>query len=273
MTSTFDGKVVVIAGGGAGLGAASAARLAQLGASVVVGDLRGDSAQRTAKEIADGGGVAHPVQFDISIEESVGELFSAAVKEFGHIDGLVNVAADLSEATLGVDDRSDALTVPLEVWNRTFAVGLTGFLLTIRQAVPRLLDRGGGSIVNISSEASVLGLGDKPAYSVAKAGVNALTRHVARRWGTAGIRCNAVSCGLVGTEQTLTMYGADAFESKPFLAPLDEKLGARQRGTNARGRVGVPGDIASAVVYLLSDDSDWVTGQVLHVSGGAYFGQ
>jgi NAD(P)-dependent dehydrogenase (short-subunit alcohol dehydrogenase family) len=139
--------------------------------------------------------------------------------------------------------------------------------------MPLLLARGGGSIVNISSEASVLGLGDKPAYSAAKAGVNALTRHVARRWGTEGIRCNAVSPGLVLTEKTRAMYGEQAYGSKPFLAPLDEERGARQRGTNPRGRAGAPDDIAGAVIYLLSDDADWVTGQVYHVSGGMYFSQ
>ena len=265
MSGAFEGRVAVVAGAGSGIGACTAARLARMGAAVVVGDLSADTAEVTAKRITEDGGTAVAVQFDISVEESVRALFTAAVQRFEGIDFLVNLAADLSPATLGVDDTSDALTLPLEVWHRTFAVDLTGYLLTIRQAIPLLLARGGGAIVNISSEASVLGLADKVAYSSAKAGVNALTRHVARRWGTDRIRCNAVSPGMVMTEAVKAMYGTDAYGT-------DAGVGERTRGINPSGRAGYPEEIAAAVTYLLSQDAEWVTGQVHHVSGGMVFG-
>jgi NAD(P)-dependent dehydrogenase (short-subunit alcohol dehydrogenase family) len=272
MSGGFEGRVAVIAGGGSGIGAATAVRLARFGATVVVGDLSAGGAEETAKQVTEAGGRALAVQFDISIEDSVAALFRAAVERFEGVDALVNVAADLSPEIHEVDDASDAVTLPLEVWHRTFAVDLTGYLLTIRAAVPLLLARGGGAIVNISSEASVLGLSEKPAYSVAKAGVDALTRHVARRWATEGIRCNAVSPGMVLTDQVKKMFGADAYGAEPALAPLDKGRGARQRGVNPMGRAGAPDDIAAAVTYLLSDDAKWVTGQVHHVSGGMIFG-
>jgi NAD(P)-dependent dehydrogenase (short-subunit alcohol dehydrogenase family) len=265
MSGPFEGRVAVIAGGGSGIGAATAIRLARLGSAVVVGDLLADAAERTAAQIAKNDGVALPVQFDISDEASVAALFDASVKRFEGVDALVNVAADLSAETLGVDGVSDVVSLPLEVWQRTFAVDLTGYLLTMRAAIPLLLARGGGAIVNISSEATALGQADLPAYSAAKAGVNALTRHVAQRWGKEGVRCNAVSPGMTLTDTVKAMFGPDAYGSQA-------EIGERRRGVNASGRAGAPDDIAAAITFLLSDDADWITGQVHHVSGGRVFG-
>lgn len=256
MPVNLHDDVAVIAGGGSGIGAATAIRLAGDGARVVVADLSEQSATRTAGQISSKGGIALPVQVDISVEDSVRALFEAVGDRFGGVDALVNVGADTSADTYGVDDASDAITLPLAVWERTLAVNLTGYLLTIRAALPLMLARGGGAIVNISSEASVLGLPDKLAYSTAKAGINALTRHVARRWGQHGIRCNAVSPGLVLTETVKAMYGAEAGED------------SRASGQNPSGRPGQPEEIAAAIAYLLSDDAAWVTGQVHHISGG-----
>jgi NAD(P)-dependent dehydrogenase (short-subunit alcohol dehydrogenase family) len=250
-TSTFGSRVAVVAGAGSGLGAHSASLLAAREARVVVGDLDGDAAGRVVEEIRAAGGTAVPAQFDICDEASVEALFTVAVAEFGGVDLLVNSAADLSPGTLGRD--SDALTVPLEVWRRTFAVDLTGYLLTVRAALPLMLARGRGAIVNISSGASVLGEDTRPSYGAAKAGVNALTRHVARRWGKEGIRCNAIAPGLVLTESAALNMGPKADDRKR---------------TNPTGRLGETADIASATAYLLSDEAGWVNGQVLHVSGG-----
>jgi len=266
MSEDFAGRTAVVAGGGSGIGAATAELLARRGGAVVVGDLSAEAARRTAEKIEADGGSALPVAFDIADEASVGRLFDAAVERFGTVAHLVNVAADLGPDTLGVDDASDAVTLPLEVWHRTFAVDLTGHLLTIRRAVPLMLERGGGSIVNVSSEASSLGLGDKPAYSAAKAGVDALTRHVARRWGTEGIRCNAVSPGMVMTEAVRAMYGTRSYGT-------EADVGSRVRGINPMGRPGEPEEVASVIVHLLSDEASWVTGQLHHVSGGMVFGR
>ena len=247
------GKVAVVAGGASGIGAATAARLAEEGARVVVGDLNAVGAAEVAEAIRSAGGTAVDVAFDIADEASVRTLFAAAVEAYGGVDLLHNVAADLSAQTLRRD--TDAVDLSLDVWDRTFSVNLRGFLLTTRAVVPLLLERGGGAIVNTSSAASFLGEPERPAYAAAKAGVNALTRHVASKWGKAGIRCNAVAPGLVLT---------DAVRSGPRFAVLEKAVLPSVRSN----RLGRPEDIAAMVAYLLSDDAEWVNGQVYGVDGG-----
>lgn len=245
-------KVVVVAGGATGIGAATATRLAQEGASVVVGDVNVARAQETAERIAAEGGQAIAVEFDISHEESVRGLIAAAVERFGGLDGVHCNAADLSEETFGRD--TDVVSVDADVWHRTLAVDLTGYFFTARHAVPELLKRGGGAIVNTSSVAAFSGDVQKPAYAVAKAGITALTRHVASRWGKEGVRCNAVAPGLTLSEAVLS-------ENRPGWR---EQVLAAGRSP----RLGQPEDTAALVAFLLSDDGSWINGQVYGVDGG-----
>ncbi len=245
----LSGKVAVVAGGASGIGRATVLRLGEEGAHVVVGDLNHLGAVETAAEA----GEAIAVEFDISVEASVAGLFTAAVEEYGGVDLLFNVAADLSAATLRRD--TDAVDIDLEVWDRTFAVNLRGFLLTTRVAVPLLLERGGGVIVNTMSAAAFMGEPQRPAYAASKAGVGALTRHVASRWGKDGIRCNAVAPGLVLTE---------AVRSGPHFAEMEKTV---LKGVRSP-RLGEPEDIAAMVAYLMSDDAAWINGQVFGVDGG-----
>lgn len=247
----LEGKVAVVAGGGNGIGAASSKRLAAEGATVVVGDINVAAAATVAGEIAAEGGTSLAVTFDIADEGSVAQLFSQTADAFGGVDLLHNVAADLSDATLGRD--SDLLDIDLAVWDRTMAVDLRGFVLTMRQAIPSMLSRGGGAIVNTSSGAAFVGEATRPGYGAAKAAINALSRHVANRWGKEGIRCNSVAPGLVLTPTAAGHMGDAAL---------------RRLARNPSGRLGEPEDIASSVAYLLSDDASWVNGQVLSVDGG-----
>jgi NAD(P)-dependent dehydrogenase (short-subunit alcohol dehydrogenase family) len=246
-------KVVVVAGGGSGIGAATARRLGAEGAAVVVGDLNGDSALAVAAEVRESGGRALGHQFDIADDDSVGGLIGAAVAEFGGLDHLHANAADLSPENIGRD--SDALTVPLDVFDRTLQVNLRGHLLCTRHALPAMLERGGGAIVYTSSAAGHMGEPERPSYAAAKAGINALARHVASRWGRAGIRANAVAPGLVITP---AMAETIAPEFKEYAL-----------GVTRSARLGRPDDIAAMVAYLMSDDAEWVNGQVLSVDGGA----
>jgi NAD(P)-dependent dehydrogenase (short-subunit alcohol dehydrogenase family) len=246
-------KVVVVAGGGSGIGAATARRLGAEGAAVVVGDLNGDSALAVAAEVREGGGRALGHQFDIADDDSVGALVGAAIAEFGGLDHLHANAADLSPENIGRD--SDALTVPLEVFDRTLHVNLRGHLLCTRHALPAMLERGGGAIVYTSSAAGHMGEPERPSYAAAKAGINSLARHVASRWGRAGIRANAVAPGLVITP---AMAETIAPEFKEYAL-----------GVTRSARLGRPDDIAAMVAYLMSDDAEWVNGQVLSVDGGA----
>jgi NAD(P)-dependent dehydrogenase (short-subunit alcohol dehydrogenase family) len=245
------GKVAVVAGGGNGIGAASARRLAAEGAQVVVADIDVAAATRVAASITTSGDLAVPMACDIAEEPSVRDMFEEVARAFGGVDLLHNVAADLSPGTIGRD--TDLLEIDLAVWDRTMHVNLRGYVLTMRAAIPMMLARGGGAIVNTSSAAAFVGEAIRPAYGTAKAGINAVTRHVASRWGQEGIRCNVVAPGLIVTETT----------TEAMLTVLAETL-----ARNPSGRHGTPDDIAASVAYLLSSDADFINGQVISVDGG-----
>ena len=246
------GKVAVIAGGATGIGAATAARLGTEGVRVVVGDIAGEAAEATAQAIRGAGGAAAACAFDLADPESVRALIDSAVAGFGGVDLLFNVGSDMS--LLRAD--TDVVDIDFEVWDRTMAVTLRGYLASMKHALPLMLSRGGGAIVNMSSAAAFIGEPTRPAYATAKAGIGALTRHVASRWGREGIRCNAVAPGFTGT---------DAMRSAPQWPDLEA---AALRGTRST-RVGYPADIAALVTFLMSDDGAWVNGQVINIDGGA----
>ncbi|MFD5163161.1 SDR family NAD(P)-dependent oxidoreductase [Streptomyces hawaiiensis] len=248
----LQGKRIVIAGGATGIGAATAERLAEEGAAVVVGDLNIDGARATAKRVTEAGGTALAVEFDLADERSVQALISRAVSELGAIDGLYNVGAELSPETMGRD--TDLLGMDPAIWRRNHDVNLLGYALTCREAIPHLLDQGGGVIVNTSSGAAWGGDPSRPAYSASKAGVSSLTRHIAGRWGKEGIRCNGVAPGVVMTDAFKQSDSADvkAWALRSIRAP----------------RLGEPEDLAGVVSFLFSDDAAYVSGQVWSVCGG-----
>lgn len=246
----LSGKVAVVVGGG-GIGGATARRLAAAGAVVVVGDLDGGNAEAIARDIIASGGQAAGLRCDISDESAVAALVDAAVRRFGGLDLLHVNAADLQV----IFQDSNAVDVALEVFDRTIAVNLRGHLLCTRLAIPQMLRRGGGAIVYTTSGAAFIGEPERPCYAMAKAGINALMRHVASRWGRKGIRANAVAPGLVLTENNL-----ETMPEEVKVAAL-----AHTRST----RLGAPDDIAATVVHLLSDDAAWINGQVISVDGGA----
>jgi NAD(P)-dependent dehydrogenase (short-subunit alcohol dehydrogenase family) len=248
----LQGKRIVIAGGAAGIGAATAERLTQEGAEVVIGDVNFDGAQTTAKRLTEAGGTALAVEFDLTDDRSVQALVEAAVTEFGGVDGLFNVAADLSARNL--DRDANLLGMDLSVWRRTFEVNLIGFALTCRAVLPHLLAQGGGAIVNTSSASAWIGEDVRPAYGASKASINALTRHIASAWGKQGIRCNTVAPGVVMTET--------------MLEQASDELTAAVLQMIRTPRMGKPADIAAAAAYLLSDDAQWVNGQAWSVDGG-----
>ena len=250
----LQGKRIIIAGGATGIGAATAERLGSEGAAVLIGDINLDAAQATAKRVADAGGTALAVEFDLADERSARDLAATAVDQFGGIDGLYNVGADASADVLGRDH--DLLTMDPAVWRRTLEVNLIGYALTARAVLPLMLEQGGGTIVNTSSAAAHVGDQMRAAYQTSKAGINALTRHIASRWGTQGIRCNCVSPGVVLTESALKM------------ALNDEAL-AFAKQLMPSPRFGKPSDLAGVVAFLLSDDAEWINGQVWSINGGA----
>lgn len=257
-------KVIVVAAGGTGatdgtshgasIGGATARRLAQEGALVVVGDLDGGAAERTVQLIEGDGGKAVAHRFDAGEDEQIKSLMDRAVEVYGGIDGVHYNAMDMSRATLGVDGEHDLLTLPLEAWHRTLDVGLTGMLLAARYSIPRMLERGGGSFVATVSGAVYAGEPIRVAYATTKTGMTAVVRHIASRWGREGIRANAVAPGMVPGQE--------------MLDNLPEEGKARMLKMARSHRIGKADDIAAMVTFLLSDDGSWVTGQVISVDGG-----
>lgn len=243
-------RIFVVAGGGSGIGAATAQRLAEEGARVVIGDLSAANAQQVAARLESVGARALGIAFDMTAEDSVRALIAAAVEHFGGLDGVHVNAADI--AILQSD--TDAETLPMEVFDRTLAVNLRGHLLCVRHALPALLKRGGGSFVFTSSAAAFMGEPERLAYSVSKNGLHAIVRHVASRWGKQGVRANAVAPGLVTTD--------------PERHPMTEEQRAAVLGITRSTRLGEPRDIAAAVAFLMSDDGEWINGQVMSVDGG-----
>ncbi len=247
---TANGKVAIVAGGG-GIGGATARKLAQAGTAVVVGDLDEHNAQAIARSIVGQGGQARGIRCDISDEAAVAAMVKLALDVFGGLDLIHVNAADLSI----IFQDSNAVDVDLGVFDKTLAVNLRGHLLCTRAVIPEMLKRGGGAIVYTTSAAAFIGEEERPCYAIAKAGINALMRHVASRWGRHGIRANCVAPGFVITENNL----------KTLPQGFVDAAVNRTRST----RVGKPEDIAAMVGLLLSDEGQWINGQVISVDGGA----
>jgi NAD(P)-dependent dehydrogenase (short-subunit alcohol dehydrogenase family) len=248
----LEGKVAIVTGGGGGIGGATARALAREGASVLVVDVKEDAAERVANGIRNTGGIASSFQADLSEEPQVQAVIAEATRSFGRLDVLHNNAALTDADFLSADTAVTELS--LDVWERTLAVNLRSQMLMCKHAVPIMADQGGGSIINMSSGASLKGDRTRTAYGVSKAGVNALTLYVATSHGKKGIRANTILPGLVITDAVRAHLKDDvvASLSKATLTPS----------------VGQPDDIADVVVFLASDESRYITGQMLAVDGG-----
>jgi NAD(P)-dependent dehydrogenase (short-subunit alcohol dehydrogenase family) len=248
--NNLQGKVILVCGGASGIGAATAQRLCEEGARVAIGDLNLELATATAQGCAD----AVAFHYDQAEEASINALVQQAVDHYGRLDGVFANAADLGT----VLEDGDILSNDIGIWERTLQVNLTGTAMIIRASLPHLLEQGGGAIVCTSSGASTIGEAERPAYAASKAGINALCRHVASRWGKQGIRCNSVAPGLIVTPQLAAAMGEEILEK------MLKGVRSPQHGK--------PADIAASVSFLLSDDGAFVNGQTWHVNGGVYYG-
>jgi NAD(P)-dependent dehydrogenase (short-subunit alcohol dehydrogenase family) len=245
----LDDKVVLLSGGASGIGRATALRLAGEGAAVVIGDVALDGAQDVVQAITTNGGRALATTCDVRREESVAAFVELAIKEFGGIDGLDHNASWTHPRL-----DTDAGEIDLEVWDRVLRTNTRGALLLARHAIPEMIERGGGAIVNISSGTSTIGESTRVAYGVSKAAINQLTRHLATRYGRHGIRANAIAPGFIVTETAE--------------ANVSPEIRDRLAAANPTRRLGRPDDIAACVVFLLSEASTYINGQVIHVDGG-----
>jgi NAD(P)-dependent dehydrogenase (short-subunit alcohol dehydrogenase family) len=252
VTSRLAGKVAVVTGGGGGIGGATARTLAREGASVVVIDVDGDRAAAVELEITQGGGHAMAIQADVSQEDPVIAAVGRIIESFGHLDVLHNNAALTDHDSLSRDTTVTELE--LEVWERTMAVNLRSQMLMCKHVVPEMVRGGGGSIINMSSGAALKGDRTRTAYGVSKAGVSALTMYVATSHGKHGIRVNTIVPGLIITEAVK--------------AHLTESMVAGLGRATLTPYVGQPEDVADLVLFLASDESRYITGQMIAIDGG-----
>jgi NAD(P)-dependent dehydrogenase (short-subunit alcohol dehydrogenase family) len=246
------GKVAIVTGAASGIGRATALALAREGASVLVADLHAEGAQRVVAEITAHGGRAAAQRADVGDEASVAEMVAAAVSRFGGLDVLHNNAAASDAATIGADGEITALDVA--IWDRALAVNLRGPMLGCKHAIPRLLERGGGSIVNTTSISGLVGDLSRTAYGVSKAGLEMLTRYVATQYGKRGVRCNSIAPGVI--------------ETPALAANVPREQVEVYRSSTLLPRLGRAEDVANAVVFLASDEGSFITGQTLVVDGG-----
>lgn len=243
------GKVGIVAGGARGIGAATARRLAEEGATVLIGDLLVEQAEETAAAIREAGGKAVTVALDGTNADSQKAIVAAAVDQFGGLDFYISNLAG------GTDGDIDALNCPVEVLDKSFAINTKSHFLATQAALPAMLERGGGAMLYTSSGAASGGAAWQVAYPMTKNAIHALARHVASRWGKKGIRANAVCPGLVLTE-AVKLHLTDEYVEKGLKAVPHTRLGQ-------------PEDLAAILTFLASDDGAWVNGQVWHVNGGA----
>lgn len=252
MSGALDGKVIVATGAGRGIGAAAATLFAEEGATVVVADLNGEAAAEVTDKIVSDGATAIAVAFDLGDEESIERLIRTAVDRHGGIDMLFNNAAATHLA--GTRDLPISMCDPA-VWDETFRINVKGTMLCMKSAVVSMIERGGGSIINVASGAGLTGDVSNPAYGASKAAIIRMTTYAAVEFGARGVRCNAIAPGLIVTEAT-----ADTWAAGPMRDIMERQ--------HLPGRLGRPEDVAGAAVFLASDRSAFITGQVLCVDGG-----
>lgn len=246
------GKVAIVTGSAAGIGRATAELFAREGAAVLVADLDASGAAAVAEKICEAGGKAAGCRVDVADEASVVAMITAAVERFGRLDVLHNNAGLTRPEYTSRDGSVVDLTV--ETFDWSIAVNLRGAMLGCKHAIPSMLASGGGSIINTSSNISRAGDLSLTAYAAAKGGVNALTMCVATQFGKQGIRCNALCPGLVLTDTARASCPAEVVRA------IEE--------SNLVARVGLPADLAAAALFLASDESAFVTGQIWSIDGG-----
>ena len=252
MGERVKGKVAIVTGSASGIGQATAELLATEGASVVVADMNEEGAEKVAAKIRAGGGNAVAQPTDVSQESDIRRMIARAVNEYGGLQILHNNAA----MTAGHEHAQDMdlLTMTVDYWDRSFSVNLRGAMLAAKHGIPVMIAGGGGAIVNTSSNQSLAGDLSQFAYSAAKAGVNALTRSIATSYGRQGVRCNTVSPGHIETASNKASVSAE----------MSDVIVSN----NLIPRAGRAEDLAQAVLYLVSDESSFVTGQLISIDGG-----
>ena len=246
----LEGKVAIVTGAGSrgpgvGNGKATAVLFAREGASVLLVDAQVERAEETLAMIEAEGGIASTSQADVTNEEDCKSMVDTAVERYGRLDVLDN--------NVGISLRKTVPEVDMDDWDKVQSTNVRSMVLTSRHAIPRMIETGGGSIVNISSGAGIEAIGDA-AYTTSKAAVIGLTIAMAGDHGREGIRVNCVAPGVVFTP--MVEYR------------LDSDMRQHRRNSTMLGTEGTAWDVGNAALFLASDDARWITGHVLSVDAG-----
>jgi NAD(P)-dependent dehydrogenase (short-subunit alcohol dehydrogenase family) len=247
MAARFRDRVAIVTGGGSGIAQAVCMRLASEEAAVVVADINPEGGEETVSAIRERGGIASYARGDVTVAADCERMIAEAVREYGRLDVLANIAG-------GSRPQYSVVDLPEEQWRWLVDLNLTSVFLMSKYAIPRIAEAGGGAIVNVSSGAGVSGMPLNPGYVAAKGGVIALTKAMALDHAAQNIRVNCVAPG-------------------PVLTPLMRRNRTPEEiavfaSLNPLNRVGLPEELADAIVYLASDESSFITAQTINVDGG-----
>jgi len=245
MAGRLDGKVALISGAARGMGECEARLFAREGAKVVLGDVLEEQGRKVAAEINQQGGAVTFVHLDVTTERDWQQAAATAEQTYGKLDVLVNNA--------GIVRMSPLDETTLEAWNEVINVNQTGVFLGMKHAVPAMRRASGGSIINISSVAGLVGLPNIPAYQASKGAVRLLTKNAAIQYAKDKIRVNSIHPGRIETPMTANLT-PERRQLVLSMTPL--------------GRDGKPEEVAYGVLYLASDESSFVTGSELVIDGG-----
>jgi NAD(P)-dependent dehydrogenase (short-subunit alcohol dehydrogenase family) len=246
---SLDGETAIVTGAAQGLGKQMASGLAEMGADVAIADVNHEQAVESAAEL-DGETDVFAVEVDVTDEESVQAMVTEVTERLGPIDVLVNNA--------GIVENSPAEEIPIDSWRRVIAVNLDGVFLCSKHVGKRMLKRGDGRIVNVSSMSAIdVNVPQKQAsYNATKAGVSQLTKSLAVEWGDRGVRVNAVAPGYMRTKLVDEVLESNADMEETWIE------------NTPMGRLGRPEELRELVVYLASSASSYMTGSVVSMDGG-----
>lgn len=253
----LDGKVVLITGAGSGIGKAAAAIFAREGAKVAVAEIDLERGRATERMVREAGGEAFFIETDVTREDSVRRAVAGVVARYGKLDVLYNCAGgSLSEDSLVTD-------VDLTVWDRTIRLDLLGPILCCRYAIPKMIEAGGGAVINMSSGAALRGSSPAHIYTSAKGAILSLTRALAGAYAKYNVRVNAICAGRILTERITSRYG-----TPDRAGPAVDRQDAAGRVKEYPFWVGQPEDIANIALFLASDESRMITGASIPAEGG-----
>jgi 3-oxoacyl-[acyl-carrier protein] reductase len=243
--AAIENKIIIVTGGGGGIGSAIAARFAREGGKLSVADIDGDAAKTQVARLTAQGAQALAVTADVTNKNSVADMVQATLDRWGRIDILVNVA--------GGADRKLVVDMTAADWDHIVDMNLKSVFLCCQAVLPVMQKQRYGKIVNISSIYGFTGNATRSSYAAAKAGVAVFTKSLALEVVNDGINVNAVAPGRVGTDRVRSHYSDEAWAAAVAQIPM--------------GRTGTPEEIANAVLFLATDENNYITGQTIHVNG------